>query len=112
MTDDHRGAQRAFEMHVQTLLTTGILALCAWTLLTTHNLSIQVEGLRQRMVILDRQMITVTAGISDRYTTHDAAADRVEILRETTRIETRVDALTERLREIERAGMKSKTRGD
>ena len=83
------------EQHIGTILQIGVVALLAWSLMTTQTMSKDVEVLK---VKLESMSTTMQQGTNDRYRGTDAARDFAAVRQEIAFMERRLANLEAKLK--------------
>ena len=83
------------EQHIGTILQIGVVALLAWSLMTTQTMSKDVEVLK---VKLESMSVTMQQGTNDRYRGTDAARDFAAVRQEIAFMERRIANLEGKLK--------------
>lgn len=83
------------EQHIGTILQIGVVALLAWSLMTTQTMSKDVEVLK---VKLESMAMSINQGTQDRYRGTDAARDFAAIRQEVQFLERRISTLESKLK--------------
>jgi hypothetical protein len=83
------------EQHIGTILQIGVVALLAWSLMTTQTMSKDVEVLK---VKLESMTTTMQQGTNDRYRGTDAARDFSAVRQEIAFMERRLANLESKLK--------------
>ena len=83
------------EQHIGTILQIGVVALLAWSLMTTQTMSKDVEVLK---VKLESMSTTMQQGTNDRYRGTDAARDFAAVRQEIAFMERRLANLESKLK--------------
>lgn len=88
-----------WERHFQTVLTTVAIGLLAWVGVSQVTTNEITAAIKQQLIDMNRRIESVERGTSDRYTASRAASDFL-------RIETTLDRLDRRIRDIEKGAPK------
>jgi hypothetical protein len=83
------------EQHIGTILQIGVVALLAWSLMTTQTMSKDVEVLK---VKLEAMSASINQGTNDRYRGTDAARDFAAVRQEIAFMERRLANLEAKLK--------------
>jgi hypothetical protein len=83
------------EQHIGTILQIGVVALLAWSLMTTQTMSKDVEVLK---VKLESMSASISQGTNDRYRGTDAARDFAAVRQEIAFMERRIANLEGKLK--------------
>ena len=87
MSDNDQQKISILEQHIGTILQIGVVALLAWSLMTTQTMSKDVEVLK---VKLEAMVLSINQSTQDRYRGTDAARDFASIRQEVQFLERRL----------------------
>lgn len=90
---DEEPTKGVLEKHLQTGFQLAIIGLCAWTVMTTQDLSIETARMGERVVSLQAQVTTLQSATANRYTDQDAERDRSAIYDQLRLMRDRLDRL-------------------
>jgi len=90
---DSEPSKGLLEKHLQTGFQLAIIGLCAWTVLTTQELSIETAKMGERVLSLQAQVTTLQTATANRYTDQDAERDRSSVYDQLRLIRDRLERL-------------------
>lgn len=95
MSTEDQQKLSVLEQHIGTILQIGVVALLAWSLMTTQTMSKDVEVLKVKLEALSTSM---QQGTSDRYRGTDAARDFSSVRQEIQFMERRISSLESKVK--------------